>query len=85
MFQLFKKAGRDHGQANCSRRQCTKSESGKQCCTRPSQHTLEQSSFNGRDITVNIVKVRGDAEEIQTKIYEVVVSGMNDSKKYMIN
>ena len=44
-----------------------------------------QSSFNGRDITVDIVKVGGDKEEIQTKIYEVVVSGMNDSKKYVIN
>ena len=46
--------------------------------------TADSLRLNGRYITVNIVKVGGDEEEIQTKIYEVAVSGMNDSKKYVI-
>ena len=139
-FSCLKKAGRDHRQANCSRRrQCTKSESGKQCTFyhHPLLHksqtahigiaslsnqkdsilpviaaniwrsneilkpgnimfdsgaqislirreTADSLRLNGRDITVNIVKVGGDEEEIQTKVYEVAVSGMNDSKKYVI-
>ena len=48
------------------------------------RETADTLRLNGRDITVNIVKVGGDEEEIQTKIYEVAVSGMNDSKKYVI-
>ena len=48
------------------------------------RETADSLRLNGRDITVNIVKVGGDDEEIQTKIYEVAVSGMNDSKKYVI-
>ena len=48
------------------------------------RETADSLHLNGRDITINIVKGGGDEEEIQTKMHEVAVSGMNDSKKYVI-
>ena len=137
-FSCLKKAGRDHRQANCSRRkQCTKVENGNQCTSthHPLLHksktthvgvasisdqkdtilpvitanicgsngvykpgnilfdsgaqitlirreTADSLRLRGQDITVNIVKVGGEEEEIQTKVYKVSVTGMN--KKYVV-
>ena len=139
-FSCLKKAGRDHRQANCSRKkQCTKVEKGSQCTSthHPLLHkpksenigvaalsdqndsmlpviaanicgpngvhksgnvlfdsgaqislirkeTAENLGLIGKDITVNIVKVGGEEEEIRTKIYKVSVTGINDKKKYII-
>ena len=38
----------------------------------------------GKEITVNIVKVGSEEEEIQTKIHKVRVTGIDDKKKYVI-
>ena len=139
-FSCLKKAGRDHRQANCSRRkQCTKVERGNQCtsthhpllhksrtthvgvaslseqkdtmlpvitaniCGSNGVHKLGNILFDsgaqislirretanslrlhGQDITVNIVKVGGEEEEIQTKVYKVSVTGIDDKKKYVV-
>ena len=139
-FSCLKKAGRDHRQANCSRRkQCTKVESGNQCSSthHPLLHktktthvgvaslsdqkdimlpvitanicgsngvykpgnilfdsgaqitlirreTADSLHLRGQDITVNIVKVGGEEEEIQTKVYKVSVTGIDDTKKYIV-
>ena len=139
-FSCLKKAGRDHRQANCSRKkQCTKVEKGSQCTSthHPLLHkpksenigvaalcdqndsmlpvivanirgsngvlksgnvlfdsgaqislirkeTADSLGLIGKEITVNIVKVGGEEEEIQTKIYKVRVTGIDDKKKYVI-
>ncbi|CAB4014721.1 Hypothetical predicted protein, partial [Paramuricea clavata] len=136
----LKKAGRDHRQANCSRRkQCTKVERGNQCTSthHPLLHksrtthvgvaslseqkdtmlpvitanfcgsngvhktgnilfdsraqinlirreTADSLRLHDQDITVNIVKVGGEEEEIQTKVYKVIVTGIDDKKKYVV-
>ena len=48
------------------------------------KETAENLGLIGKDITVNIVKVGGEEEEIRTKIYEVSVTGIDDKKKYII-
>ncbi len=139
-FSCLKKAGRDHRQANCSRKkQCTKVEKGNQCTSthhpllhKPKAENIGVASLSdqndsmlpviaanicgsngvhksgnvlfdsgaqislirketadnlgliGKDVTVNIVKVGGEEEEIHTKIYNVGVTGFGYKKKYTI-
>ena len=48
------------------------------------KETADSLGLIGKEITVNIVKVGGEEEEIQTKIYKVRVTGIDDKKKYVI-
>ena len=46
--------------------------------------TADSLHLSGKDITVNIVKVGGDEEVVQTKMYVVKVAGMDETKKHTI-
>lgn len=48
------------------------------------RETADSLHLRGQDITVNIVKVGGEEQEIKTKEYKVSVTGMADKKKYMV-
>ena len=48
------------------------------------RETANSLRLHGQDITVNIVKVGGEEEEIQTKVYKVSVTGIDDKKKYVV-
>ena len=46
--------------------------------------TADSLGLKGKDISVNIVKVGGEEEELHTKVYRVPVSGIDDSKKHSV-
>ena len=139
-FSCLKRAGREHRQANCSRRkQCTKTEGGTQCTqthhsllyknnavnigvaslTKNQDSMLPVISANicgpnglykrgnvlfdsgaqislirnetarnlvlkGRNISVNVTKVGGEQEKINTKVYKVPVTAIDNQKKHSV-
>ena len=46
--------------------------------------TVDNLQLSGRDVAGNIVKVGGEEKEIQTKLYRVSLSGIGDTKKYVV-
>lgn len=48
------------------------------------RETADSLHLRGQDITVNTVKVGGEEEEIQTKVYKVNMTGTDDTNKYMV-
>ena len=139
-FSCLKRAGREHRQANCSRRkQCTKSDNGTQCTFthHPLLHkttaanvgvaslsdnqssmlpvicanicgpnglykrgnvlldsgaqislirreTADSLGLKGKDISVSIIKVGGEEEEIQTKVCKIPVTAIDDQRRYSV-